>query len=61
MQKRLVVVLTLVLVVLSSAVASAQDRKDSGVLWKAHCPVNHEVRVLPAGDWGGFHVVCQAL
>jgi len=50
-----VVVLALLLVAL---IGVAVAQADGPIIWKQHCPAHYDVVQVPAGDWGGVHVLC---
>lgn len=53
----LIIVAALLLAALLGILVTAANA-DGPVIWKQHCPAQYEVRLEPAKDWGGVHVLC---
>lgn len=51
----LVIVVALLLAALAGVLVT---RAEGPVIWKAHCPMHHEVQFVKDADWGGVHVLC---
>lgn len=47
--------LLLAVVIVALLVLAGQALADGPVIWKMHCPAHHDVKLVPASDWGGVH------